>query len=514
MEFRLLTLGGLRLDAGGAPVSGAPAQRRRLALLALLASAGDRGLSREKAFGYLWPEHETARARHQLSESIYVLKRLLGESAILATLDDLRLDSTQVWSDVSVFRAALAKANRELAVSVYAGRFLDGFFLDNAPEFDQWATNEREALDREFVRTLEALAEQQSEPTAALPWWERLAAHEPLNSRIALRYMEVLAQAGERARALQHAATHAARLRDELGVAPDEAVTKLAAKLQRSDAASRNVTRSSDQPFADFEVVRVLGEGSVARVYLARELALMRMVAIKVLLPQHAQAETARIRFEREAHAAARIQHPNVATAFRFGRMEDGTPFLVMPYVAGGSLADRLAGGPLPMAEAKRHIAQIASALAAAHRLGIVHRDVRPANVLYDRDSDRVLLADFGIAAVLEDGSAASVRLTRPGEALGDVKYASPEQLRGESVTQRADVYSLGVMAFEMLTGRLPFEGTKPAHLLAAHVTAEPLRLRELLPDADRKLEALLGRCLQKRPEQRPYADEITAAVG
>jgi DNA-binding SARP family transcriptional activator len=134
------------LDVGGAPVSGAPAQRRRLALLALLASAGDRGLSREKAFGYLWPEHETARARHQLSESIYVLRRLLGETAIAATLDDLRLDSSQVWSDVSALRAALAATNRELAVSLYAGRFLDGFFLDNAPEFDQWATNEREAL--------------------------------------------------------------------------------------------------------------------------------------------------------------------------------------------------------------------------------------------------------------------------------------------------------------------------------------------------------------------------------
>src|SRR6185503_17658487 len=156
-------------------------------------------------------------------------------------------------------------------------------------------------------------------------------------------------------RALQHAAAHTARLQDELGVAPTEAVTQFAAKLQKQNPtpAGSVAAPSSDQPFPDFDVVRVLGEGNVARVYLAREPALKRMVAIKVLLPQHAKSRTARLRFEREAHAAARIQHPNVATAFRFGQMADETPYLVMPYIAGGSLADRLAGGPVPLAEAK-----------------------------------------------------------------------------------------------------------------------------------------------------------------
>jgi serine/threonine-protein kinase len=365
------------------------------------------------------------------------------------------------------------------------------------------------------VHALENLAEKQTEVVAGLRWWERLAAHEPLNSRFAFRYIEALASSGERARALQQAAVHTTRLREELGVAPSEDVVRFAARLQRSVAPAENerATPASDQPFPDFEVVRVLGEGSVARVYLAREPALKRMVAIKVLLPKHAKVQTTRLRFEREAHSAARVQHPNVATAFRFGHMDDGSPYLVMPYVVGGSLADRLAGGPLSMVEARRHIAQIASALAAAHRLGIVHRDVRPANVLYDRDSDRVLLTDFGIAAVLEDGSA-NLRLTRPGEALGNVSYASPEQLRGETVTDRADVYSLGVMAFEMLTGRLPFAAANPVQMSVAHVTAQPARLRELLPEADEMLEALLGRCLQKRPEQRPFAEEVAKALG
>ncbi len=524
MVYRLYAFGGLRLEARGETATGAPAQRRRLALLALLAAAGSRGLTRDKALGYLWPEHSASRARHLLSESLYVLRRFLGDDAIATTQDHLRLEADIVWSDVAAFRAGLSGNEPGAALSLYTGPFLDGFFLNDAGEFEQWLAEERESLGREYARALQQLAErctQAGDAVAAAEWWRRLAVHDPHASRVALRYMEALVQAGDRARAIQYAGVHAARLRADVGVKPDPEVLELAASLQRANQPPSPVParpQTGESPALDdlepeFEFVRLIGEGSVARVYLAKERALRRLVAIKVLLPDLNAIDTARLRFEREAQSAARIQHPNVATAFRFGRLNSGAPYIVMPYISGGSLQDRLAGtGPLPLAEGKRAIAQIAAGLAAAHRLGIVHRDVRPANVLYDRDSDRFLLTDFGLAAVL-DPAISSLRLTRPGESLGNISYASPEQLRGEPVTERADVYSLGVLAFDMLTGRLPYDATTPTEMLIAHASAAPRQLREFVPAADEKTEALLSRCLNKRPEQRPFVHDLVGQL-
>ncbi|MGH7468994.1 MAG: protein kinase domain-containing protein [Longimicrobiales bacterium] len=513
MNYRLYAFGGLRLEAEGKPVTGAPAQRRRLALLALLAAAGSRGLTREKAFGFLWPEHTTARARHQLSESLYVLRQSLGNDAITTAQDDMRLDGNIVWSDLAAFRQGLSNGSAELALSLYAGPFLDGFFVDDAAEFDQWVATERESLARDYARALQLRAEQADQAgnaPAAAEWWRRLTLHDPHASGSALRYMEALVRAGDRARALQHAELHIARLRDDVGVEPDAEIRKLVAQLQRPIARDPVKPAAADELGPDYEVVRVIGTGKVARVYLAREPALRRLVAIKVLLPDFAADETARLRFEREAQSAARIHHPNVATAYRFGRLPSGAPFIALPYISGGSLEDRLAAaGPLSIPDARRTVCQIAAGLAAAHRLGIVNRDVRPANVLYDRDNDRVLLTDFGLAAVLDLGAEASLRLTLPGESLGSVSYASPEQLCGEPVTERADVYSLGILAFEMMTGRLPFEVKSPTELLIAQATVRPKRLREFLPHADAETEALIDRCLNKRPEQRPFVEEL-----
>jgi serine/threonine-protein kinase len=337
--------------------------------------------------------------------------------------------------------------------------------------------------------------------------------------------MEALAAAGERGQAIQFASAFATRLRDELGIEPDAEVTSLVDSLKhdmpRSTATRAPATIVAQDAAAgltqlapEFEVLRTIGAGSVAEVFLARETALKRLVAIKVLRRAYAHDEHLRKRFEREAQAAARIEHPNVVTALRFGRLSDGMPFIVMPYIGGGSLEDRLAGsGPWDLARSKRELAQIASGLAAAHKLGIVHRDVRPANILYQRDSDRVLMIDFGLAAVLESGDAAALRLTLPGEQLGSPTYASPEQLQGEAVTERADVYSLGVIAFEMVSGELPFTAKTYAQTLLAHATEAPRALADVMPNADKDFAALVARCLSKRPERRPYAAEVLQAL-
>ena len=252
----------------------------------------------------------------------------------------------------------------------------------------------------------------------------------------------------------------------------------------------------------------------MARVYLARERALQRLVAIKLMKSELAEDETARKRFERESRSAAKIHHHNVATVHRVGSLEDETPFIIMEYIEGRDLADALqAEGVMTVEQACHTLSQVASALAAAHESGIVHRDVRPDNVVRERDSDRVVLTDFGIAGILETGTETITRLTQQGQLLGDPRYVSPEQLLGEVVTDESDVYSLGIMGYELLTLKTPYEGTRGVQLVTAHLKKEPIPLARLRPDVDPRLAELLERCLSKNPRHRPRASEVAKAL-
>ncbi|MGD2152719.1 MAG: serine/threonine-protein kinase [Gemmatimonadales bacterium] len=261
----------------------------------------------------------------------------------------------------------------------------------------------------------------------------------------------------------------------------------------------------------ELEVVRRIGRGSMAQVYLARERPLKRMVAIKVLSPKLARDERARLRFEREAQAVAGLSHPNIVSVHGVGRLSNDLPYFVMQYVKGRTLEERLrAEGPLPVGEARNAIVEVASALAAAHQKGIVHRDVRADNVLHESESGRALLSDFGIVAILasaESGQAA--RLTKTGELVGDPAHMSPEQLSGQDVTELSDVYALGLMGYELLTGRGPYDVKSRREAITAHMQWEPRRLSELRADVDPDLEAVLTRCLAKEPEHRPRAADV-----
>ncbi len=264
----------------------------------------------------------------------------------------------------------------------------------------------------------------------------------------------------------------------------------------------------------EFKIVRLLGEGQMARVYVAREAALRRLVAIKVLNSEVAEDEIARKRFERESRSVAKIRHQNVATVYRVGSLDDETPFMIMEYIEGKNLADALkAEGVMTVEQACRTLGQLASALAAAHENGIVHRDVKPENVVRERDSDRIVLTDFGIAGILETGTETITRLTKQGQLLGDPRYMSPEQLLGESITEESDVYSLGIMGYELLTLKAPYEGTTSVQLVTAHLKKEPIPLLSLRPDADPFLGELLERCLSKNPQHRPRASEVAKAL-
>jgi hypothetical protein len=258
-----------------------------------------------------------------------------------------------------------------------------------------------------------------------------------------------------------------------------------------------------------YRVLRLLGRGGMGAVYLAHEDGLDRDVAIKVLPPERASSPETRERFRREARTAARLTHPNVVPLHTFGEA-DGMLYYVMGYVRGESLAGRLQrAGRLLEPEARRLLADVAGALDYAHQQGVVHRDIKPDNILLEEGSGRPLLTDFGIAKAVAGGES----LTSTGSIIGTPSYMSPEQASGRGeVDARSDLYSLGVMAYAMLSGRLPFEGKTPADVIVQHMTrpAEPL----VVQGVSNTLTATVMRCLEKDPARRfARAADLVAAL-
>jgi len=262
------------------------------------------------------------------------------------------------------------------------------------------------------------------------------------------------------------------------------------------------------------EHVRHHGGGTLGRVDIARDAGLKRLVVVKTLREELAEDETSRKRFVREAQAAARISHPNVSSVYTIGETGNGQPYMVMEFVDGRGLDDILAGqGPYNVAEATDILCQLSEALAAAHEQNIVHRDVKPANVIVANDANRAVLTDFGLAAILTTGSEAVTRLTSMSDTIGDQRYMSPEQLRGDPVTGQADMYGLGIVAYELLTGKGPFDDQEVSSMANAHLRRQPTDLSLLCPGLPAHAANALMRCLAKRPEHRPRAAEISRAL-
>ena len=256
-----------------------------------------------------------------------------------------------------------------------------------------------------------------------------------------------------------------------------------------------------------YEIVAPLGAGGMGEVWLARDLRLQRKVAIK-LLPTGLTQQAARVsRFQREARAASALNHSNVCTIYALGETPDGHQFIAMELVEGVTLRGRLASGRLRTSETLDLTIQIASALTAAHAAGIVHRDLKPENAIV-RPDGVVKVLDFGLAKLTapgtDDGGATRTVLdTNAGTVMGTVAYMSPEQARGEDVDGRTDVWSLGVVLYEMLAGQLPFAGRSPSDVLAAILEHEPPPLAPLAPDVPSELQRIVGKALKKDRERR-----------
>jgi hypothetical protein len=265
----------------------------------------------------------------------------------------------------------------------------------------------------------------------------------------------------------------------------------------------------------DYRVEELLARGGMGVVYRATQLSLDREVALKVIVPELAEDPEYRSRFQREAMLAASINHPNVVPVYEAGE-EGGLLFLAMRLIVGIDLRHLLQQeGPLPPARAAHMISQVAAALGAAHARGLVHRDVKPANVLDEPAAgDHVYLTDFGLTRRIDSAS----QVTQEGTMMGTLDYIPPEQINGQVVDARADVYALGCVLYEMLTGRVPFERDSEVAKLFAHVSSDVPSAREARPELTERIDEVIRRAMAKQPEERyasveEFARDAVAAL-
>jgi serine/threonine-protein kinase len=252
-----------------------------------------------------------------------------------------------------------------------------------------------------------------------------------------------------------------------------------------------------------YRIIEQLGQGGQATAYKAEDTRLNRLVVVKTLLPELAASETARRRFEREARLASVLDHPNICAIFDIGE-SDGWIYIVMPFVAGRTLKQVVGGQPLEILSALSIAIQVADALTAAHARGIVHRDIKPSNIIVN-DQGQVKVLDFGLAKMLAADERQDIdkSMTELGVPYGTMGYGSPEQAAGERVDHRTDIFSLGVILYEMVTGRQPFTGRNRIEILHAVINATPDPVSDENPNAPARLQELLDRALAKRPRDR-----------
>ena len=260
--------------------------------------------------------------------------------------------------------------------------------------------------------------------------------------------------------------------------------------------------------FGQYQIVGPLGEGGMAAVYKAYQPVMERFVAVKVLPRQMSTSDEFLTRFRREAKLLAQLQHPHILPVFDYGEVE-GYPYIVMPFISSGTLTELLKKGRLPFSEVRRIMTQLGDALGYAHVRGMIHRDIKPSNVLID-ERGNCLLTDFGLARMAE----ASTKLTTSGAVMGTPAYMSPEQGAGSIVDRRSDIYSLGIILYEMVTSRVPYVAETPIAVVFKHIQDPLPSARKFNPDLPEAIELVLLKALAKSPEDRfQTAEDFVHAI-
>src|SRR5712671_4483683 len=267
---------------------------------------------------------------------------------------------------------------------------------------------------------------------------------------------------------------------------------------------------SAGDKLGPYEILAPIGAGGMGEVYRARDTRLNRTVAIKVLPPHLADRSELRERFEREARTIASLNHPHICTLFDIGQ-QDGIDYLVMEYLEGETLAQRLQKGPLPLEQVLQYAIEIADALDKAHRKGVTHRDLKPGNIMLTKSGTKLL--DFGLAKLkqvvapsdvpLSELPTAKDPLTAQGTIIGTLQYMAPEQVEGKDVDARTDIFAFGTVVYEMATGKSAFYGKSQASLIAAILEHEPPSMSSLQPMTPLALDRVFKRCLAKDPDDR-----------
>src|ERR1700675_2350200 len=267
-----------------------------------------------------------------------------------------------------------------------------------------------------------------------------------------------------------------------------------------------------------YEILSAIGAGGMGEVYRARDTRLDRIVAIKVLPTHLADRSALRERFEREARTIASLNHPHICTLHDIGH-QDGTHFLVMEYLEGETLAQRLGKGPLPLDQVLQYAIEIADALDKAHRKGVTHRDLKPGNIMLTKSGTKLL--DFGLAKLKQEVAPTDVQLsqlptasdplTAHGAIVGTLQYMAPEQLEGKEVDARTDIFAFGAVVYEMATGKRAFEGKSQASVIAKILETDPPLISSLQPMTPLSLDRVVRRCLAKEPDERwQSANDLT----
>jgi len=534
--LRIHTFGGVVLRADGLPHEGAAGQRRRLALLVVLAAAGRRPITRDKLLGYLWPDTDAERARHALNQSLYALQHALHTDALFLGTTSLQLNPAVMSSDIADFEDAVAQGARERAVGLYAGRFLDGFHVGGLPEFERWAEGERARLARAYAAALECLA---SAATArrdyqgAANWWRRLAAEDPLSSPYAMGLMQALAALGDRAGALRVAAVHAALLKEELDAPPDPAVNALEAQLRNGGTVTLPTAKVGSQgvavtpqarpraaPWSGLHrhpewVERAFGArllverapvlGGMTTTYAAYDRSRGIEVELHLVDPSLVSLADEDVLVEALERAQA-LDDPHIVPMYEHGWAED-ILFYLLARLEGSTLREHLERErQLPITEAVDIADGIAAALAYAHERSVLHGDLRPKHVLLV--SGRVMVSSFGIAAAISASTRPRASLT--GVRFGGPPYLSPEQLVGDGTPDaRADLYGLGCILYEMLAGEPPFASSNPNTSVTSKLTQPPPSARGVRESVPPELDAVLRKCLARLPCDRFRTDAL-----